>query len=177
MTPLKFHLDDAIVVLGNTPPALRALLRGLGEPWIRANEGGGSWSAFDVVGHLIDGEETDWIPRARLILEQGAQRRFTPFDRFRHFERNRDRTLASLLDEFESLRGENLRVLRGWKLTGSQLTLVGEHPEFGAVTLQQLLATWVAHDLGHIAQIGRVLAKNYTAEVGPWQAYLPVLQR
>ena len=174
---LTFDLNDAIVVLGNTPGTLRALLRGLGEPWTRATEGGDSWSAFDVVGHLIDGEETDWIPRARIILEQGTERRFRPFDRFRHLERNRGRTLASLLDEFESLRGANLRTLGGWKLTNRQLSLEGVHPEFGAVTLEQLLATWVVHDLGHVSQISRVLAKHYTPDVGPWRAYLPVLQR
>ena len=173
---MQFQLGEAQVVLRNTPPALRALLHDLPELWARTNEGGESWSPFDVVGHLIDGEETDWIPRARMILAQGDVR-FAPFDRFRHVERNRGRSLSSLLDELDTLRATNLRTLDDWDLTPEQLLLVGRHPEFGPVTLEQLLATWVAHDLAHIAQIARVLAKGYAAAVGPWRAYLPVLQR
>ena len=176
-TAIRFDLSEARVVLGNTPAVLRALLRELPDSWTRSNEGGDSWSPFDVVGHLIDGEETDWIPRARSILAQGASRRFEPFDRFRHFERNRGRTLLSLLDELESLRTANLRTLSDWHLTPAQLALTGEHPEFGSVTLAELLATWVAHDLGHLAQVSRVLAKQYANDVGPWRAYLPVLTR
>jgi hypothetical protein len=125
----------------------------------------------------VHGERTDWIPRARIILGQGANRRFTPFDRFAQLRESKGKTLARLLDEFSDLRRENLGTLRGWHLTGEQLALEGEHPELGAVTLRQLLATWVAHDLGHIAQIARVMAKQYRDAVGPWRAYLPVMDR
>jgi DinB superfamily len=151
------------------------LLDGVGEGWARGTEGPDTFSPFDVVGHLIDGEETDWIPRARIILAQGPSRRFEPYDRFRHRSRNAQRTLASLLAEFEKLRSANLDLVRSWKLSDHQLALEGEHPSLGAVTLRQLLATWVVHDLGHLAQVARVMAKQYRAEVGPWVAYLPVL--
>jgi hypothetical protein len=129
------------------------------------------------VGHLIHGERADWIPRATLILAQGSNRRFTPFDRFAQFEESRGKALPQLLDEFAQLRTMNLATLKDWRLTDAQLLLEGEHPDFGIVTLRQLLATWVAHDLGHVAQIARVLAKQYQEAVGPWRAYLPVLDR
>lgn len=151
------------------------MLDGVGEGWARGTEGPDTFSPFDVVGHLIDGEETDWIPRARIILAQGPSRRFEPYDRFRHRTRNAQRTLASLLTEFAKLRAANLGLLRSWNLTEQQLALEGEHPSLGAVTLRQLFATWVVHDLGHVAQIARVMAKQYREEVGPWVAYLPVL--
>jgi DinB superfamily len=147
----------------------------VGEGWARGTEGPDTFSPFDVVGHLIDGEETDWIPRARIILAQGPSRRFEPYDRFRHRSRNAQRTLASLVAEFENLRSANLDLVRSWQLTDQQLALEGEHPSLGAVTLRQLLATWVVHDLGHLAQVARVMAKQYRAEVGPWVEYLPVL--
>ncbi len=147
----------------------------MGEGWARGTEGPDTFSPFDVVGHLIDGEETDWIPRARLILAQGPSRRFEPYDRFRHRSRNAQRTLTSLLAEFEKLRASNLDLVRSWKLTDHQLALEGEHPSLGAVTLRQLIAAWVVHDLGHLAQVARVMAKQYRAEVGPWVEYLPVL--
>ena len=147
----------------------------MGEGWARGTEGPDTFSPFDVVGHLIDGEETDWIPRARIILAQGPNRRFEPYDRFRHRSRNAQRTLASLLAEFEQLRSANVDLVRSWELTDQQLALEGEHPSLGAVTLRQLLATWVVHDLGHLAQVARVMAKQYREEVGPWVAYLPVL--
>jgi hypothetical protein len=147
----------------------------VGEGWARGTEGPDTFSPFDVVGHLIDGEETDWIPRARLILAQGPSRRFEPYDRFRHRSRNAQRTLTSLLAEFEKLRASNLDLVRSWKLTDHQLALEGEHPSLGAVTLRQLIAAWVVHDLGHLAQVARVMAKQYRAEVGPWVEYLPVL--
>ena len=145
------------------------------EGWARGTEGPDTFSPFDVVGHLIDGEETDWIPRAQIILAQGTSRRFEPYDRFRHRARNAQRTLASLLAEFEKLRSANLDLVRSWKLTDRQLALEGEHPSLGAVSLRQLLATWVVHDLGHVAQVARVMAKQYREEVGPWVQYLPVL--
>jgi hypothetical protein len=127
------------------------------------------------VGHLIDGEETDWMPRARVILSRDPEATFTPYDRFRHYVRNRNRTLASLLDEFARLRAANLERLASWSLGDAELDLRGTHPSLGAVTLRQLLATWVAHDLGHIAQVARVMAKQYRDEAGPWVPYLPVL--
>ena len=141
----------------------------------RRTEGPDTFSPFDVVGHLIDGEETDWIPRARIILARGPSRRFEPYDRFRHKSRNAGRTLASLLDEFTQLRTANLDLLRSWNLSDTQLVLEGEHPSLGAVTLRQLIATWVVHDLGHLAQVARVMAKQYREAVGPWVQYLPVL--
>jgi hypothetical protein len=172
---MEFDLDRSMEVLGRTPAALSALLGGLSEPWIRGTEGPDTFSPFDVVGHLIDGEETDWIPRARIILAQGADSRFEPYDRFRHQVRNAGRTLGSLLEEFARLRAANVEELRAWKLTAVQLDLTATHPDLGPVTLRQLLATWVAHDLGHLAQVARVMAKQYRMAVGPWRPYLPVL--
>ena len=172
---LEFDLNLAVDLLRRTPQTLRALLESIAEPWASGNEGPETFSPFDNIGHLIDGEETDWIPRVRLILAQGANIRFEPYDRFRHWSRNRGRTLESLLDEFERLRNANLDLLLSWHLTTSQLALPGEHPSLGRVTLRQLLAAWVVHDLGHIAQVARVMAKQYTQEVGPWVRFLPVL--
>ena len=172
---MDFDLRSATEVLGRTPGTLRALLLNIGPELARGTEGPDTFSPFDNIGHLIDGEETDWMPRARIILAQGANRRFEPYDRFRHSARNTKRTLDSLLDEFARLRAENLRVLESWHLTDAQLELPGEHPSLGAVSLRQLLAAWVVHDLGHIAQVARVMAKQYRADVGPWVPFLPVL--
>jgi hypothetical protein len=172
---MTFELDRSVEVLARTPATLRALIEGLGEPWVRGDEGPDTFTPFDVVGHLIDGEETDWIPRARIILARGADPRFEPYNRFRHRQRNVGRTLASLLDEFDERRAANLETLRSWRLTGAELDLPGRHPTLGPVTLRQLLATWVVHDLGHVAQVVRVMAKQYRHEVGPWVAFLPVL--
>ena len=172
---MDFDLDLSIDVLARTPATLEALLGGLSEPWVRGVEGPETFSAFDVVGHLIDGEETDWIPRARIILERGPDPRFEPYDRFRHRQRNVGRTLASLLEEFARLRSANLELLRSWRLTAADLDLPGIHPALGRVSLRQLLSAWVAHDLGHVAQTARVMAKQYRQAVGPWVAFLPVL--
>jgi hypothetical protein len=172
---MTFDLDLSVEVLERTPATIRALLQGLSEPWVRATEGPDTFSPFDVVGHLIDGEETDWIPRARIILAQGPSIRFESYDRFRHKARNAGASLQSLLDEFADLRAANLKLLRSWKLTDRQLDLPGEHPRLGRVTLRQLLAGWVPHDLGHVAQIARVMAKQYRDAVGPWVPFLPVL--
>jgi DinB superfamily len=172
---MDFDLDRSTEVLARTPATLKTLLGGLTEPWVRGIEGPDTFSPFDVVGHLIDGEETDWMERARIILARGSDPRFAPFDRFRHRARNVNRSLESLLDEFAALRAANLDVLQSWKLTPADLDLPGVHPKFGRVTLRQLLATWVVHDLGHIAQIARVMAKQYRDPVGPWIAFLPVL--
>jgi hypothetical protein len=174
---MDFDLATGIEVLERTPNTLRAMLSGLSSNWIDANEGPETWSPYIIVGHLIHGERSDWIERAQIILAQGPQRRFTPFDRFAQFRESEGKSLAELLDEFAQLRTENLVTLTGWCLTDAQLALEGEHPEFGPVTLRQLLATWVAHDLGHIAQTARVMAKQYREAIGPWRAYLPVMDR
>lgn len=174
---IEFDEQNAIAVLERTPGVLRSLLAGLPDVWTRPNEGPETWSPFDVVGHLIDAEETNWMVRARVILAQGADRRFPPFDRLRHLSANKGKTLGELLDRFAELRSRSLEELGGIRLTTAQLRLSGEHPEFGSVTLAQLLSTWVVHDLGHTAQIVRVMAKQYREAVGPWQAYLPVLNR
>jgi hypothetical protein len=166
---------SSLDVLARTPPALRALLAGLDDTWARGTEGPETFSPFDVVGHLIDGEETDWIPRAHIILRRGPDRRFEPFDRFRHRTRNTGRSLDSLLDELAELRRANLELLRSWNLTEADLELRGIHPTFGEVTLRELLAAWVVHDLGHVAQVARVMAKQYRDAVGPWIPFLPVL--
>ena len=174
---MDFDLTDGIAVLERTPHTLRAMLAGLPPAWTDATEGPETWSPYVIVGHLIHGERTDWIPRARIILAQGPQRRFTPYDRFAQFRESEGKSLADLLDELARLRADNLATLREWRLTDAQLALEGEHPDFGRVTLRQLLATWVAHDLGHVAQTARVMAKQYREAVGPWRAYLPVMDR
>ena len=155
------------------------MLSGLPSAWIDATEGPETWSPYVIVGHLIHGERTDWIARAQIILAQGdgANRRFEPYDRFAQFRESKGKTLAQLLDELEQLRTDNLATVAGWRLTSQHLALEGVHPDFGPVTLSQLLATWVAHDLGHIAQIARVMAKQYRDAIGPWRAYLPVVDR
>lgn len=172
---MEFDLTDGFAVLRRTPHALNAMLAGLPPFWTASNEGADSWSPYDVVGHLIHGERTDWIPRAEIILRRGPERRFTPFDRFAQFHESQGKSLDDLLNEFTRLRTENLATLTGWGLTEVELSLQGEHPAFGTVTLRQLLATWVAHDLGHIVQIARVMAKQYREAVGPWRAYLTVV--
>jgi hypothetical protein len=174
---VSFQLADGIAVLERTPAAFRALLTGLPDAWTTTNEGPDTFSPFDNVGHLIHGERTDWIPRARIILAQSANRRFEPYDRFAQVRESQGKSLAELLDEFARLRVENLATLRSWNLSDRELALEGEHPELGSVTLRELLATWVAHDLGHVAQTARVMAKQYREAVGPWRAYLPVLDR
>jgi hypothetical protein len=174
---MDLHLPDAIAILERTPRTLEALLSGLTPTWTDANEGPDTWSPYIIVGHLIHGERTDWIPRARIILEQGPNRRFMPFDRFAQFQESAGKSLTELLDEFAHLRSANVGILQEWNLTEEQLGLTGEHPELGTVTLGQLLATWAAHDLSHLAQATRVMAKRYRDAVGPWRAYLPVMDR
>jgi DinB superfamily len=176
-TPSRFDLALAIEVLERGPATFRALLAGLPEAWTSSNEGPDTWSAFDNIGHLIHGERTDWIPRARMILEHGRTRTFEPFDRFAQIRENLGKSMQELLDEFATLRAQNLATLRGWNLGERELALEGEHPVFGCVTLAQLLATWTVHDLGHLAQVSRVMAKQWRVEVGPWRAYLPILDR
>ena len=164
-------------MLERTPRTVREMLNGLPDSWIHATEGPDTWSPYVIVGHLIHAEETDWIPRARIILEQAGDRRFAPFDRFAQFRESEGKSLADLLDAFAKRRQDSLAALNGWRLTDGHLALEGVHPEFGPVTLRQLLATWVVHDLGHIAQIARVMAKQYRDAIGPWRAYLPIVDR
>jgi DinB superfamily len=171
-TRLPFAVDEAAAILSRTPATLDALLRGLPDSWTAANEGDGTWSPFDVVGHLIHGEQTDWMPRARLILAHGDTRPFETFDRFAQFEASRGRSLPSLLDDFAALRAQSVRELTSLQLTPADLDRPGRHPQLGPVTLRQLLATWVAHDLDHVMQVSRVMARQYTDAVGPWRAYL-----
>ena len=174
---MDFDITQSIAILERTPGTLRAMLRDLGTAWIDATEGPETWSAYVIVGHLVHGERTDWIPRARVILSQSANRRFRPYDRFAQFQESEGKSLSALLDEFGRLRAENLATLAAWELTDTELALTGEHPEFGTVTLRQLLATWVVHDLGHIAQTARVMAKQYRDAIGPWRAYLSIVDR
>lgn len=171
-----FHLQDATALLARTPATLDAWLRGLPDGWLHAHEGGDTWSPFDVLGHLIHGERTDWIPRARIVVEHGDARTFEPFDRSAQFAESKGRTIDSLLDEFAAARAANLRGLAEMNLGDADLERRGRHPAFGVVTLRQLLATWVVHDLDHIAQIARVMAGQYTDAVGPWREYLRIIR-
>jgi len=172
---MQFDLASAQGILQRTPSTLASLVGDLPEAWVLQTEGAGTWNIFDIVGHLIHGERTDWIPRARIILEDGTSKPFEPFDRFAQFEASRGKSLNQLLDEFADLRGRNLAELAGFRLAPEQLALQGRHPELGVVTLGQLLSTWVVHDLDHLVQVARVLAKCHSEEVGPWRAYLRVL--
>jgi uncharacterized damage-inducible protein DinB len=174
---MDFELNHAVEVLRRTPATLNVLLSHLPDEWVVSNEGADSWSPFDVMGHLIHAEEADWIPRAKIILEYGERRSFEPFDRFAMFEASRGKSLEELLARFERLRGESLRELEEMNLTPELLGRRGMHPELGVVTLSQLLSTWVVHDLGHVGQVVRVMAKQYGEAVGAWRAYLPVLSR
>jgi hypothetical protein len=172
---MEANLDTSIALLERTPTALNTLLRGLPDAWVRSNEGGETWSAFDVVGHLIHADLTDWIPRARSILEFGESKPFPPFERGDHRQITQGKSLAQLLDEFAEVRAEQLNELRALELQPADLTRSGQHPALGSASLQQLLATWVAHDLNHIHQISRVMAFQYREEVGPWHKYLGVM--
>ena len=174
-TLTEFRLDEAIAVLTRTPATLDALLRGMPDIWVRCNEGNATWSPFDIVGHLVVGERTDWMPRARIILEKGEARPFDPFDRFAQEEESKGKSLEQLLDEFASLRSENLAALRTLNLHQADLPRRGTHPALGPVTLSELLATWAVHDLTHVHQLSRVMAHQYRDAVGPWRAYLGVL--
>jgi hypothetical protein len=174
-TRRPFTLDEGLAILERTPAVVDAMLRGLPDGWLTAHEGGDTWSPFDVVGHLIHGERTDWLPRIRIVLEHGQARPFETFDRFAQFAESKDRTMPELLDEFAALRRDNLRKLAALRLTAADLNRPGRHPQLGEVQMRNLLATWVAHDLDHIVQISRVLAAQYSDEVGPWRAYLRII--
>ena len=172
-----FNVAEAMAILRRTPAVLDEWLRGLSDDWVMENEGPETFSPYDVVGHLVHGEKADWIGRARIILEEGEGRPFDPFDRFAMYEESKGKTLPDLLDEFAALRTENLATLEGMALTDEDLDRKGTHPELGTVTLRQLLATWTVHDLSHIAQIARVMAKQYRSATGPWRKYIPLLDR
>ncbi|HEY6763421.1 MAG TPA: DinB family protein [Candidatus Sulfotelmatobacter sp.] len=173
---MNFDLQESIALLGRTPGTLNALLRGLPESWTLRNEGENTWSAFDIVGHLIHGERTDWMPRANMILQFGEGRAFEPFDRSAQIRESQGKSLEELLDEFARLRSENLSELMALNVNRETLDRRGRHPELGVVTLSQLLATWVVHDLTHLHQISRVMAYQYRDAVGPWSQYLGVLK-
>jgi len=172
----EFNLAEAVAVLTHTPATLDAMLRGLPNTWVRCNEGKDTWSAFDIVGHLIVGERTDWMTRLRIILENGEARPFDPFDRFAQLRENQDKSLEQLLDEFARLRSENLAALQQLNLQSKDFTRRGMHPALGVVTLSELLATWAVHDLTHMHQLSRAMAYQYREAVGPWSAYLGVLR-
>ncbi len=173
---MEHDLQHTISLLTRTPAALNALLRDLPETWTRRNEGENTWSVFDVVGHLIHGERTDWMERARIVLQFGETRTFESFDRQGHVRESQDKSLGQLLDEFARARSENLNQLRTLNLRPENLELRGRHPALGVVTLSELLATWAAHDLTHLHQIARIMAHQYREAVGPWSGYLGVLQ-
>lgn len=173
---MEHNLEYTIALLARTPAALDALLRDMPDAWTRCNEGEKTWSAFDVVGHLVHGELTDWMPRARMILDSGETRAFEPFDRWGQERASAGKSLGQLLDEFAQLRAQNLRELRELKLKQDDLARRGRHPELGVVTLSELLATWAAHDLTHLHQISRIMAHQYHDAVGPWSVYLGVMQ-
>ena len=172
---MNFNIQSTIQILERTPFVVETMLRNLDSEWIGRNEGGETWSPFDVVGHYIHGEKTDWLPRVKIILGDGIDKHFIPFDRFAQFEDSKGKSINELLDEFKALRQQNLEQLEEAGLTEEQLDQTGIHPKFGPVTLKQLLAAWVVHDLTHIYQISRVMAKQYEKEVGPWKEFLGVL--
>jgi hypothetical protein len=173
---MRFNLEHATDILSRTPAVLATMLGDLPAEWVSGNEGGQTWSPFDVIGHLIHGERTDWIPRVRLILRSEEPETFETFDRFAQFEASRGKSLQELLGAFADLRSESLRALRDLNVTAGDLARRGRHPEFGEVTLEELLATWVVHDLDHVAQVTRTMAKQYREAVGPWTSYLSVLK-
>ncbi len=172
---MKFQIEQAVEILSQTPATLNSLLGNLSDDWIE-KEDSENWNPFDIVGHFIHGEETDWIPRAEMIFAQGENRTFLPFDRFAQFKKSEGKSLSQLLETFARLRKENLEKLQLMSLTDEQLKLKGIHPELGEVNLEQLLSTWVVHDLTHLRQIVIVLAKKYSENVGVWKEYLSILQ-
>jgi hypothetical protein len=173
---MKFDLNKTIEILERTPNVLKSILLGVSEEWTLENEGVNTWSPFDILGHLILGEETDWVTRTQIILSSKKDKSFVPFNMTLHLENSKGKTIKDLLDQFEQLRFKNLETIKSLRISNKNLNLEGMHPEFGKVTLKELLATWTVHDLGHIAQIARVMAKQYKQEVGPWAVYLGVLK-
>ena len=173
---MEHNLENTIALLARTPATLDALLRGLPEAWIHANEGDETWSAFNIVGHLIHAERTDWMPRVLIILQSGDSRTFDPYDRWGHVREAQGKQMAELLDEFARVRQQSLDGLRALNLQPVDFARRGRHPAFGAVTLGQLLATWAAHDLTHLHQLARLMAHQYQEAVGPWREYLGVMK-
>jgi uncharacterized damage-inducible protein DinB len=174
---MNFTIEKSMEILERTPDVLNTMLQGISADWTSNNEGGETWSVYDIVGHLIHGEKTDWIPRVEIILSGKPDKTFEPFDRFAQFEESKGKLLSPLLYEFKRLRKKNIEFISSKKLSDKDLEERGIHPAFGEVSLSQLLSTWVVHDLNHIAQISRVMAKQYKAEVGPWIEYLSILKR
>lgn len=172
---MKYNVEKSVQVLERTPSVLKILLSNLDDDWVMNNEGSETFSPYDVIGHLIHGEKTDWAARTKIILEHGPAKPFTPYDRFAQFEESKDKTLMQLLDEFESIRKDNIAWFKSLNLTEADLEKKGMHPKLGEVTLRNLLATWVVHDLTHIAQITRVMAKQYKEEMGPWPEFFRIL--
>ncbi len=172
---MKYNISKALEILERTPRILKTYLEDLSNDWVFCNEGDNTWSAFDIVGHLIHGEKTDWIERLKIVLSDSENKTFKPFDRFAQFENSKGKTLNELLEEFSVLRMQNIEALKSLNITEADLTKKAMHPELGEVSASELLATWVTHDLGHIAQISRVMAKQYKDEVGPWTAYISIL--
>jgi len=173
---MKFDLHQSIIILEKTPALLRLIMQDLNESWYMQNEGKDSWSAYDIVGHFIQGEKTDWIERTKIILDQNSNKTFVPFDRFAQFKNSKGKSLNTLLDEFKQLRIQNLEELKSFELEDSDFDKVGVHPEFGEVTLRQLLSTWTVHDLNHLNQIFRVMLKQYKDQMGPWVNYFSLLK-
>lgn len=173
---MNFKLDKSIEILERIPEVLKTLLWELADAWVRADEGENTWSAFDIVGHLIHCEKVDWVPRMNIILGNTADKTFEPLDRFAQFRDSEGKTMHDLLDEFTALRAKNTAYLKSLHLTENELMATGLHPAFGEVTLRQLLAAWITHDLSHLAQISRVMAKHYLRDVGPWVAYMGILK-
>lgn len=173
---MEFNLNKSIEILERTPQVIETMLTGISDEWIQANEGADTWNPYDIVGHYIHGEKTDWIPRLELILSDAPNKKFEPFDRFAQSRDSQGKSFQQLLNEFKTMRQTSLLKLKSKNLTDKDFARKGIHPVFGEVTVAQLLATWVAHDLNHIAQIARVMAKQYKAEVGPWIQYLRILQ-
>ncbi|QMU66612.1 MAG: DinB family protein [Flavobacteriaceae bacterium] len=171
---MRFTIHSTLEVLRQTPQTLGSLLKNLPEQWVFSNEGENTWSPYDIVGHLLHGEKTDWIPRLKKILYDN-NKLFNPFNRFAQFKHSREIPVSDLLSEFKNIRQKNLEYVQKLQLSEKDLLLTGIHPEFGKVTAKELLATWATHDLSHIAQISRVLAKQYKNEVGPWAAYISIL--
>lgn len=174
---VKFNLDQSIEILERTPAVLKAYLSGLSEGWLKHNEGVDTWSPYNIVGHLIFGEKTDWMVRVKTILGTAENKTFEPFDRFAQLQEDQNKPITEMLAAFDVLRLANIKELRSFNISTDDLELKGIHPEFGQVTLKQLIATWAVHDMGHIAQISRVMAKQYSDQVGPWAAYLGILKQ
>jgi uncharacterized damage-inducible protein DinB len=174
---MNFTVEKSIEILERTPTVLETMLQNISADWTENNEGGETWRVFDVLGHLVHGEKTDWMARLEIILSDAPDKTFESFDRFAQFEESKGKTLSQLLDEFKRLRQKNIEVLRSKNLTDKNLEETGVHPIFGEVTLAQLLATWTVHDLDHIAQVSRIMAKQFKEAVGPWIEYLKVLKQ